>query len=667
MKRGMYARLALDGIRKNRRMYFPYLLTCVGMAVVFYIMAYLTRNGNVKLALDSDSALSMLGMGKFVIAVFAVIFLFYTHSFLIRRRKREFGLYNILGMTKRNIARVLFWEEIYTLAITLALGLACGILISKLAELFLVNLTDARITYSFQIEPKAIGDTAILFLGIFALQYLKTLLQIQKSGAIHLLKSEAAGEKPPRANWALAIPGVLLLGAGYYIAVSVHDPYSALFRFFIAVLLVIAGTYLTMIAGSVTLCRALQKNRRYYYKTNHFVSVSQMAYRMRRNGAGLATICILSTMVLVTVSSTSSLYFGKEDSLATRYPTQFQVSVQFKDGRDLNDANLSRLKADLNSAAAGKVDSALHGLRTARVYGVVEKDHIQLDPDAMARLAISDALWCFNFVPADDYNAIYGTDYAVGAGEAILCAADRPYTAGTLNFSGVAPLRVVGTAAQPIRDSESTVGIVPELMVIVQDLDALLGNLYDQRNSFAEPVVNFRWLCGFDTNLSEADQIDFNYVLIDRLEPPVNGRLTIASCAVNRRDFFNSFGSLFFIGVMLSIVFMFAAVLIIYYKQISEAYEDQARYDIMRRVGMSDREIRKSVNSQLLTVFFLPMIGAAMHIAFAFPVVRLLLRVFNLNNAALFAAVTGIAFCAYALLYALVYRITSAKALAIKG
>ena len=667
MKRGMYARLALDGIRKNRRMYFPYLLTCVGMTVVFYIMAYLTRNENVRRALDSDSALSMLGMGKFVLVVFAAVFLFYTHSFLIRRRKREFGLYNILGMTKRNIARVLFWEEVYTLAITLALGLVCGILISKLAELFLVNLTDGRITYSFQIEPMAILDTAILFLGIFALQYLKTLLQIRKSGAIDLLKSESAGEKPPRANWALAIPGVLLLGAGYYIAVSVKDPYSALFQFFIAVLLVIAGTYLTMIAGSVTLCRALQRNHRYYYKTNHFVSISQMAYRMRRNGAGLATICILSTMVLVTVSSTSSLYFGKEDSLATRYPTQFQVSVQFKDGRDLNDANLSQLKAELNRAAAGKTDSALHGLRTARAYGVVDGDHIRLDPDAMARLSISDALWCYNFVPADDYNAIYGTDYAPGAGEAILCAADRPYTAGALNFTGLTPLRIVGTAAQPIQDCESTVGIVPELMVIVQDLDALLGKLYDQRNSFGEAVVNFRWLCGFDTNLSEDAQIDFNYALIERLEPPVNGRLTIASCAVNRRDFFNSFGSLFFIGVMLSIVFMFAAVLIIYYKQISEAYEDQARYDIMRRVGMSDREIRKSVNSQLLTVFFLPLLGAGAHIAFAFPVVRLLLRVFNLNNATLFAAVTGIAFCAYALVYALVYKITSAKAIAIKG
>ncbi len=667
MKKGMYSRLALDGVRKNRRMYFPYLLTCVGIAVVFYIMAYLTRNETVKLALDSDSALSMLGMGKVVIMIFAVIFLFYTHSFLIRRRKREFGLYNILGMTKGNIARVLLWEEVYTLAITLALGLVCGILISKLAELFLVNLTDAQITYSFQIEPKAVLDTAILFVVIFALQYIKTLLQIRRSGAIDLLKSETAGEKPPRVNWALAIPGALLLGAGYYIAVAVADPYSALMQFFVAVLLVIAGTYLTMIAGSVTLCRALQKNRRYYYKTNHFVSVSQMAYRMRRNGAGLATICILSTMVLVTVSSTSSLYFGKEDSLASRYPTQFQVTAQFANGRDLNEENIAPLKAELSSIVSGKMDSALRGLRTARAYGVVEDDHIQLDPDAMARLAVSDALWCFNFVPAADYNAIYGTDYAPAAGEAILCAADRPFSGDALNISGLEPLRIIGEAAQPIQDTESTVGIVPELMVIVDDLDALLKDLVDQRNSFDQPVINFRWICGFDTNLSDEAQIDLNYELIERLEPPVNARLTIASCAVNRRDFFNSFGALFFIGIMLSIVFMFAAVLIIYYKQISEAYEDQARYDIMRRVGMSDREIRKSVNSQLLTVFFLPLFGALCHVAFAFPVVRLLLRVFNLNNAALFAAVTGIAFCAYALVYALVYKITAAKALSIKG
>ncbi len=667
MKRSVYPRLALDGIRKNRRMYLPYIITCIGMAVVFYIMAYLTRSATVAAALDSDSAMQMLGLGKAVIMIFAVIFLFYTHSFLIRRRKREFGLYNILGMTKGNIARVLFWEELYVLNIALAIGVACGILISKLAELLLVNLIEASITYTFIIEPKAILDTAILFIVTFALQYIKTLLQIRRSGAINLLKSEAAGEKPPRANWVLAIIGALLLGAGYYVAVTVVDPFSAIQAFFIAVLLVIGGTYFTMISGSVALCRALQKKKNYYYKSNHFVSVSQMAYRMRRNGAGLATICILSTMVLVIVSSTSSLYFGKEDSLANRYPQQFQISTQFRSGSDMTDDRIDAIRSAAQTTASGATEAMMIGTRTARIYGAFEDGGIVFDPNALYGLVVNADLWCFTFITADDYNAAYGTSLAPGSGEAIIHAEGKTFDGATLNFAEIDPLRIIGVAETGFHDSESTVSVVPTMLVIVNDFHPLLNAMMDKRDSYGEYALECRWICGFDTQLSPDAQVELNDNLraamreITMDDDGVN-RISIDSSEVNRRDFYDTFGALFFIGIMLSIVFMFAAVLIIYYKQISEAYEDQARYEIMRRVGMSDREIRHSINSQLLTVFYLPLVGALMHICFAFPVIRLLLRVFNLNNAALFAAVTGIAFVAYAAAYALTYKATSSNA-----
>lgn len=652
----MYSRLALDGVRRNRRAYLPYLIACAGMAAVFYIMAYLTRSAVIAAALDSDSALFMLGLGKAVTAVFAAAFLFYTHSFLIRRRRREFGLYNMLGMTKRNIARVLFREELFSLAVTLAAGTVFGILISKLAELLLVNLIGAEIAYTFSVEPAAIAETAILFTAIFALQYLFARLQIRRSGAIELLKSEAAGEKPPRANWALAIPGALLLAAGYGIAVTVTDPYSALQSFFIAVLLVIAGTYLTMIAGSVALCRALQKNRRYYYKLNHFVSVSQMAHRMRRSGAGLATICILSTMVLVCVSSTASLYFGREDSLKSRYPMQFQIEKKYQGGMTAAEAGAL---LDSVREAAGDEAVGLRAFRLSRVYGALSDGAIHFDPDAMNGLTMNADLRCFAFVSAEDYNAAYGTDFAPGRGEAVIYAEGRDYAGTELPFTDIAPLRIVGTAERGVDDSRSTVSIVPTMLVIVDSFDPLLADLAERRDAYGNPVLESRWICTFDTELDADGQIALFDAMLDALWERFGDKaLSVDCCEANRRDFYDTFGALFFIGIMLSVVFMFAAVLIIYYKQISEAQEDRARYEIMQRIGMSDREIRRSVNSQLLIVFFLPLAGAFAHICFAFPVIRLLLRAFNLNNAPLFAAVTGIAFLVYAAAYAVTCRLS---------
>ena len=329
MKTGFYPKLAFDGIRKNRRMYVPFICTCIGMVMMFYIISYLHYSDTIASMNGGQIMRSTLNLGSIVVGIFSCIFLFYTNSFLIRRRKKEFGLYHILGMGKLNIARILFWETLLTAVISLVLGIGFGILFSKLAELAMARLTHAQIIYSMHISPDSILFTLTVFGCIFILLFFNTLRQVHFSNAITLVKSESVGEKPPKGNILLGLLGMICLAAAYYLAVTVADPVSALGMFFIAVILVIVGTYLIMIASSVLFCRLLQKNKRYYYKANHFVSISSMAYRMKRNGAGLASICILATMVLVMLSTTVSLYFGMDDVLSNRYPYLFNTTFSY--------------------------------------------------------------------------------------------------------------------------------------------------------------------------------------------------------------------------------------------------------------------------------------------------------------------------------------------------
>ena len=310
MNRGFYPRLAWTGMKQNRRLYLPYLLTCTGVTAVFYILMGLSVSSVLPQMSGGRSTALIMSLGSMVIAFFALIFLFYTHSFLIRRRSREFGLYNVLGMGKGNIARVLLWETLLSCGATTLIGLALGILLSKLAEAALLNLLHLQIAYTFTVSIPSLLVTLGLFAAIHALIFLRSLWELHRVSAVALLRSESVGEKPPRARWALAVLGIALLGGAYWLAVSIQQPLEALTWFFVAVIMVIVGTYLLFIAGSVALCRMLQKNPRYYYQPRHFVSVSSMAYRMKRNGAGLASICVLATMVLVMLSSTTCMYYA---------------------------------------------------------------------------------------------------------------------------------------------------------------------------------------------------------------------------------------------------------------------------------------------------------------------------------------------------------------------
>ena len=448
MKLGFYFGLAKDGIRKNSKMYTPYILTCIGMVMMYYIIMALQTDEAVLKMRGGSNMTMVLGFGGWVIAIFACIFLFYTNSFLIRRRKKEFGLYNILGMGRRHISLILLCESIIVAVVALALGLFCGILFSKFAELGLMNMVNVDVNYNFFLEAGAIISTVKIFACTFALLFLNNLRQLFFTSTIELLGSEKAGEKPPKANWLLAIAGVVILGIAYYISVTIKNPLAAFSLFFIAVILVIIATYLIMIAGSVLMCKILQKNKNYYYKKNHFVSVSSMAYRMKRNGAGLASICILATMVLVIISSTSCLYFGSEDAIARRYPRQIQFTFDFKNAEQANLGNVNEIKTGLDKAIedCGVQKENVYTSRSASIAGALSGDKLTTSVGVYGDKGVSEmnSVIMLYFIPIEDYNIMTGKNIELEENEA-LCFFTEDYDKDSIEIDGQTTFNIIDT------------------------------------------------------------------------------------------------------------------------------------------------------------------------------------------------------------------------------
>ncbi|MDO4516704.1 MAG: ABC transporter permease [Bacillota bacterium] len=660
MRAGFYPRLAITGIRKNGRLYLPYLLTCVGMVMMHYIIGFLSRYEGLLHIKGGDVMQGMLRFGSGVLAVFALIFLFYTNSFLIRRRNKELGLYNILGMGKGNIARIILWETLILAALALGIGLAAGIAFSKLAELAMVNIMQGEVAYTLSVSPQAILQTVILFVVIFGLILLNGIRRVRTTNPAALLRSENVGEKPPKANWLLGLGGLILLAGAYYLAVSIQNPISALVWFFVAVGMVIVGTYLLFISGSVLLCRILQKNKGFYYKPAHFVSVSSMAYRMKRNGAGLASICILATMVLVMLTGSACLYFGSEDALRTRYPRDIvcEIDLTSAQGTENETVDALRDRAEGILNAQGVDPSSLVDLRYGQVSGLLAEGQVETDPQRAGNaLTAYDDLHQFFFVPLEDYNAMTGDHRTLAGDEALVYGDTESFPGDILSFRGGPAYRIVGELTDfPALGGAVISDVVSAIVIIVPDLDAAAAPLMAMTDSTGAPMLRLHWYYAFDTNAEESVQVAVAEQLWESLG---EGSGSVDSLAANRSDFFGTFGSVFFLGILLSIVFLFATVLIIYYKQISEGFEDQARFGIMQKVGMTREDIRRSINAQMLLVFLLPLVTAVVHLAFAFPMVRKLLMLFNLTNLPLLLQTAGISVLIFAVFYILVYRLTS--------
>lgn len=654
MKMGMFPKLAADSMKKNRRLYVPYLLTCTVMVMIHYILGSLARTELLDAMQGGGTLSATLMLGCWVISLFSLLFLFYTHSFLFRRRKRELGLYNVLGMEKKHICRILLWETLIGALISLTAGLLLGIGLSKLAELVLVNLVRGDVRFDFHIDRDSLTMTAAVFGAIFLLGFLQGMWQVWRAKPVELLHSENVGEKPPKANWFLAAAGLVLLAVAYWMAVSIQEPLQAMLLFFVAVLLVIAGTYLLFISGSVALCRLLQKNKRYYYKTNHFVSVSSMAYRMKRNGAGLASICILATMVLVMLTSTTCLYMGTEDGLRAQHPWDLSVQVGLDRDYETNCAYFSQLERQIQPELDRMDVTQERVFHYITVGGYLEDGEIKLAHEDLNGRYVY--LYLLNL---EDYNQMCGTATTLEPWQILAEGAE-----GELTFRGGKTYTIIGPLSDQMDRSIREWILSDTLVLVVPDLQTAYADLLALTQSDDAAELQLQWVC--EANLNDADeaQIALQDSVRNQVQMVMNGTpfgysFGVRSIAAARGDFYASYGGLFFLGLLLSAVFLFAAVLLIYYKQISEGFEDQGRFAIMRKVGMTGREIRKSINSQMLTVFFLPLFGAVLHLAFAFPMLYRILILFNMNNLPLLAATAGGSALIFGVFYLLVYRLTS--------
>ena len=661
---GLYLKLALDGMRKNKRLYLPYALTSVCMVMMYYIMVALMKSETVKVMRGGDAVATTLGFGTWTIAIFSCIFLFYTNSFLIKRRKKELGLYNVLGMNKLNICRLLLAETLIIFIASLVLGILCGILFSKLAELLLIKILQDNVNFVFSVSGSGIIMSSLVFLCIFALLYINSVVQIGKNNAVNLLKSENMGEKPPKANWFAGVLGVIFLAFGYVLALKTQDPVEAMAMFFTAVICVIIGTYLLMIFGSVLMCRIMQANTRYYYKKNHFVSVSSMKYRMRRNGAGLASICILATMVLVMISFTASLYFGMDEVIEENYPKDAHLRVDFMEAKLCRADNTKDLFDKIEEAAEKNNVNIKAPWKIRLFYGNCynEGNTMSFDTELNNYSGKSDGKRCYLWVIGiDDYNNITGGNEVLASNEALLYMQNSKYEENSVYFTGGSGYKIKKRLEDFPNIGINTPAFTEAVMnLVVSDFDSALKEFSDIQYTEGGSVISAQASFYFDSDVEASRFNTFESELLQDIgeEEEVKSFSSFLR-SERRKELLSVYGGLFFLGIILSVVFVIAAVQIIYYKQVSEGYEDSARFGIMQKVGMNKKEIRKSVNSQLLTVFFLPLLFAAMHLVFAFPMVQKILLLCELKNVRLFAVTTLICFGIYSLFYAVVYKKTS--------
>lgn len=652
MRIGFYPKLAASNMKKNRKTYFPYVLTCILTIAMFYVFKSLALNPGIEKMFGGSTIAYILELGSFVVALFAFVFLFYTNSFLIKRRKKEFGVFNILGMEKRHLALVLGWETLYVFVISLSAGLAFGIAVDKLMFLLLGKLIGAQVILGFFISIKVIVLTVKLAAVIFLLIFANAVCQIHIAKPVELLRDSSAGEKEPKTKWLMAAAGLICIGSGYYIAITTENPIASIFAFFIAVLLVIIGTYFLFTAGSIAFLKLLRKNKGYYYKTRHFISVSGMIYRMKQNAVGLANICILSTMVLVMVSSTSSMMVGMEDILNTRYTSSFMITSHETE-KEREEEVVQTIRMLQNEK---KID-----IKNETEYPFLDfSAFCQGDTFTVERnasITAIDSSYVLFFMILDDYNRIERTQKTLKDGEILIYSNRKSYEEPVLHLfdkeykvaEKLDHFKVYGILAANMSNAQ---------FIVVPDMGELQEICAKQQEVYGEISTDISRFYGFDSDADEEAQKQFYYELVEALKSR-NLNTHTESRAEARMDFASLYGGLFFIGIFLAVLFVTATVLIIYYKQISEGYDDKDRFAIMKKVGMDQREVKAAIRSQVLTVFFLPLFVAGIHVMAAFPLISRLLALLNFVNSRLYIMCTGISFLVFAGMYVIIYVLTA--------
>lgn len=657
MNKGMYTKLAITNIKNNRQFYFPYLLTGIITVAMFYIMCALESNPGIQSMPGAKDLGLILRLGIGVIGIFAVIFLFYTNSFIIKRRKKELGIYNILGMEKRHIAKILSKEAFFTAIIAIGGGLVTGVLFHKLACMLLYRMIGFNGGITFSFSKKGVMITAILFAIVYLLTYIYDLFQVQLANPIELLQSGNKGEREPKTKAIMAVLGVLCLGAGYFIAITTKNPIKALTLFFVAVILVIIGTYLLFTAGSIALLKILRRNKGYYYQTKHFTSVSGMIYRMKQNAVGLANICILSTMVLVAVSTTVSLYVGIEDIMKERYPNEINISAYYDTGAPAEDSIAPIVEKSVKESGR----KIRHEEDYLELYFAAIKDQGQYSLDKEKVKTAGDRVSGFVVLTREDCKKKYNEEIPELAENEVALFTIKKTNMDTLVLENRSYHVKEIKQFQNTEDFETIADIMDEYYYVivndVQDMERLWQlqkDIYQENSSSISRQVRL----DIDGD-SEQKKECFENIKTALGPEQAKARILIDSRQSSLDEFYQIYGGFLFLGLFLGILFLMITVLIIFYKQISEGYDDKERFSIMEKVGMSNDEVKATIRSQVRTVFFLPILMAAIHVGMAFPMIKRLLSLFGLSNTALFAGCMAGTILVFALIYLLVFLKTS--------
>ena len=653
----MYTKLAITNIKNNRQFYFPYLLTGIITVAMFYIMCALESNPGIQSMPGAKDLGLILRLGIGVIGIFAVIFLFYTNSFIIKRRKKELGIYNILGMEKRHIAKILSKEAFFTAIIAIGGGLVTGVLFHKLACMLLYRMIGFNGGITFSFSKKGVMITAILFAIVYLLTYIYDLFQVQLANPIELLQSGNKGEREPKTKAIMAVLGVLCLGAGYFIAITTKNPIKALTLFFVAVILVIIGTYLLFTAGSIALLKILRRNKGYYYQTKHFTSVSGMIYRMKQNAVGLANICILSTMVLVAVSTTVSLYVGIEDIMKERYPNEINISAYYDTGAPAEDSIAPIVEKSVKESGR----KIRHEEDYLELYFAAIKDQGQYSLDKEKVKTAGDRVSGFVVLTREDCKKKYNEEIPELAENEVALFTIKKTDMDTLVLENRSYHVKEIKQFENTEDFKTIADIMDEYYYVivndVQDMERLWQlqkEIYQENSSSISRQVRL----DIDGD-SEQKKECFENIKTALGPEQAKARILIDSRQSNLDEFYQIYGGFLFLGLFLGILFLMITVLIIFYKQISEGYDDKERFSIMEKVGMSNDEVKATIRSQVRTVFFLPILMAAIHVGMAFPMIKRLLSLFGLSNTALFTGCMAGTILVFTLIYLLVFLKTS--------
>lgn len=649
-----YLKLASTNLKKNHRGYLPFLISMLFLVAINTMTQVIVNNEGMRALPGGDSASSMFGLGHIVIMIFTVIFSFYTNSFLLKQRKKELGLYNILGLGKRELYQLMIWESFLSFFIVLITGLITGVVLSKLAFLVLRRLISVGNEFVFQLLPESLGFVFLLFLGIFFLLLLINCWQIKKTNPISLLHGSKKGEQEPKARWIIAILGLVFLGSGYGIAVTIDSPISALTLFFVAIILVILGTYCLFMAGSIALLKLLKRNERFYYKTNHFISISSMMHRMKQNAAGLASICILSTMVLVTAATTGSLFFGQKNVENTRYPRDVMISTVQQP---------EKVKAAIEAVSAEKqapITKQVYLTSTKSIMFQPKNGNYQLTPLEDFYNSKSATIALISFMTAQEYAKHTDETVNLKDDEIYFYPVSGDVDGNQLKledqkFKIKKRINKFPGINQQIELTDSFVVILANQSVLEQ----CLSDWFPKKAVAAENYPEYNFM--FNTDLKgEKNQLDFAQTLRNQLNQQLGDsqvRIVDKYTFVSENKIFT--GGFFFLGIIFGATFILATALIIYYKQISEGIDDRERFEILQKVGMSHREVKKVIRSQVMMVFSFPLVVAVIHLGFAFPLIKKLLVLFGLVNWKLFLLVCVIVTVIFAILYFVVYRLTA--------